>query len=233
MLKPISTLLIFCVVGSVVSAAPAEELLSFVKRNSGRFASEIDKTRNTYILRFKPIAGWWESAKYDQATESLVSEYLQSINSEWIFERCLPSGSFIGKNSLGATMTVQRQRCERLEVHESDLFGFPLNETDCRTPDLADRDSCRQSIQQKIQIPMTLDSYRNLKRLGPIYEMEFVLGEGVSQEVGQYHRLIDSATIQSPVERILNIYYARGRIRSLKIMAPGSGKILATYPKEK
>ncbi len=217
--------------------ADEEALAKVIKEHGGKFISELGGARKDFILQYRPISDPLFNSKYDQESKALVIPYgIQAISNEWIYERCSPFGKFVGQNAFGVKKQVKQLACERLEIYDSDSMSAKFGSLDC---DFADdlyrgreqkaKEVCINMNQRRVIIPMSADEYRSLKRTGILYQVEFEAGGGVSDEVYLDERHIFKATIDSPVEKHVRILTARGRIKSLAIITPGTQRILIKF----
>lgn len=193
-----------------LSYASEEWLVNFAKQNDGKFSSEIDSIPKKVVVRSKPFDGWWKFSKYDQERGVLTDSIIGRVWYEWIYERCKPSGSFIGFNSFGVKTTVARYNCYRLEIQDNTINGL-----DVGSP----------------VIPMTPQQFRDLKSKGPIYEIEFSVGKDVEQEVASIQKIFSDATISDPIQRKILVFRINGKFEVLRILTPDGKTVLYSTSK--
>lgn len=218
-------------------AANEDALLSFAKKNAGKFSTEIEQFSKPVKVRARPTDDWWTFSMYDQEKQILVANRGSVTYRERLSQRCTNVGSFVGQNSFGAKTRVQKQRCERLEIQDVRTLGVKLGNLDCSLANRLTlskseedrRQECREMNFRRFEIPMTPQQYRVLKERGPIYEIDFDVGADAKQEVVTDDTVVSEATISEPIEQTIRILRVYGKFRSVRIMSPDGQIVLATY----
>ncbi len=189
-----------------VQAAQETQLFALAQLNADKFMAELPELPRLFTLRYRPIVDPTRTGEYDAVRKMLVfNDGIQIISSDWVFERCKPSGSFIGGNAYGVQMKVQRMQCERLEIMDSELLGATFG--------------------NRIEIPIEPNDYRALKTAGMRYELAVNIGEQVSKEVFTKTTFTTRASAGNPVEKRITVLRAHGKMISLILISP-SGRSL-------
>jgi hypothetical protein len=222
---------------STSAAATDEELLlRFAKQHTGKFASEIENLPVVVTVRGLEVGAWWDYAEYD-AVAGVLSTDTASATLVTITEKCRKSGSFVGRNAFGVKTNVARESCETLSILDSDSGGFKLGTLDCSRFDslrtLMKEDlvqaRCEEANFRKASVRMTPDQYRDMKKRGLLYEVEFSVGSLTEKEVVETRQLQLPATLKTPIEKTLNAIEVRGRFLAIRLMLRDGKTVLAEF----
>ncbi|MCL5669599.1 MAG: hypothetical protein M1392_06530 [Gammaproteobacteria bacterium] len=228
----------FCAVSfaGLTFGGQEDALLAFVKANTGKFSSEISGLPRSVTVRAKPFDGWWQFGEFDQQSGKLVADG-SNVWSLWLFQRCAKAGSFVGGNVFGAKATVQKMKCERLEIEDVDIPGVKLGSLDCSfferlTTHLTEEErsaECKTRDKRRIEIPMTAQQYRTIKAAGVIYEVNFDVGAETKQEVVLDAHVVAEATVSSPIEKSIRVLTVAGKMKAVRILTPDGKTVLVQY----
>lgn len=191
-----------------VQAGPEEWLAAFARSNSGKFSSEITNLPKLITVRSRPFSNWWQNSEFDQDRKLLTIKVSESVWSEWIYERCRSAGTFLGTTGLGIKISIKKLKCERLEIQDHSLEGVRLGD---------------------LEIPMNPQQYRDFKALGPLYEIEFLVGKGTKQEIASDDVIIDEAKASKPIERHIRILRVNGEMAAIRILSPDGKTVFAQF----
>lgn len=181
----------------------ADWLAAFAKKNSGKFKSEITELPKRVVIRTKPTGG---SETYDQDRQVVKISREETGSHQMVYERCNPTGTYVGSNAFGTKIVVKQANCDRLVVEDQTSGGIEM---------------------WNLEFPMTPQQYRDFKSKGRIYEIEFEVGKGAKQEIAEVVNSISRATIDNPSERRIRTLTVYGQFEILRVLTPDGKMILA------
>lgn len=101
----------------IAAAAPADDLEAFARAHGGKFAQEIPASAWPHRLTLEALMALPLGTAYSEVAGALqLPDSARPLSALTIRQQCRPAGSFVGRNAVGATATIQRQACTELRV---------------------------------------------------------------------------------------------------------------------
>ncbi len=205
-------LIVSLLVSAPSCAADEDALAGIIKSHAGKTANELLDVRRDFTLRLRPASDPMRISKYDSALKALVMPHaINPVDGEWIYERCQPDEANASRTRKGKRR-VQKLACERLEVFDAGSIPVSFG-----------------TSQGQVLIPMDFANFEQLRRSGLEYEIGFEAGTGVDDEVFVDKRYVFAAGTDNATEKHVRVLSAHGRVKSLSIIEPTAGKVLASF----
>lgn len=223
-------------------ADDAERLAKFAKINTGKYEGEIKNVGgigmgSVVTLRAESDATDLLFGDYDPKSMLYENVGATNINSARFRKRCVATGSYVGRSLYGMNHVVKKMKCTEFYIKAS-LDGLNTSREYCRNiaskpyvdSPIINKEYCAGLSIKKTVFKMSPSEYRGSKDKGFKYEVEFVVGDGVQQEVVKGESTYVEPTIDSPIEWDTDFYYVEGVIKRVKVFAYDGKKLLAEYP---